>query len=212
MLQALQQCSLAEATHADVDEAIVLSVVQTASVKALLYDDEGTVYVTFKYIGREPVSDLSSYGTKWKDTDALVHRGFLKDFMEIETKVTEELKRLFSYARTRRLALTGHSVGGALAQVALLWYREDVDEIRCVSFGSPKLGNAVFANLYKGLDNIRVASMDDAMTHVPNLFAWWKHPAGTEILLGETEIKKWVISCSVDNAQTLSTYASRLQE
>ena len=77
-----------------------------------------------------------------------VHAGF---WMSLDAAYTE-LRDLALAAGTRRIWITGHSLGGALAN--LLAYRLQQDGIAAkgvYTYGSPRVGNAGFALTYKAL-------------------------------------------------------------
>lgn len=81
---------------------------------------------------------------------ARVHRGFYKQLLSLERNraVGERLRR----ARTegvRRFVFCGHSLGAALAQLAAFYYVSggvlSGDEVRLITFGGPRVGDAAFA-------------------------------------------------------------------
>lgn len=77
-------------------------------------------------------------------TSALrVHGGFKLAFDSIKDRVSELL--LDKYGCTDNVVFVGHSMGGALAQLATVYYCEL--KARLVTFASPAIGNAAFCRL-----------------------------------------------------------------
>ena len=70
---------------------------------------------------------------------AEVHRGFLTAFQSLQAELEDQLRDL---PRDTKLLLTGHSMGGALAQIAAAHFA-DRDPF-LVTFAAPAVGNAQF--------------------------------------------------------------------
>ena len=70
---------------------------------------------------------------------AEVHRGFLTAFQSLQAELEDQLRDL---PRDIKLLLTGHSMGGALAQIAAAHFA-DRDPF-LVTFAAPAVGNAQF--------------------------------------------------------------------
>jgi triacylglycerol lipase len=80
------------------------------------------------------------------DPNLLVHKGFFEAFDEPKNGETGLRKAIDGIKATREntpIYLTGHSLGGALAQIATAVF--GCDQIAaCYTFGSPRVGNAYF--------------------------------------------------------------------
>lgn len=70
-----------------------------------------------------------------------VHTGFSSRYLDIQSQVQSWLNQFPGYM----LTLTGHSLGGALATVAAAAFLD----ARLVTFGSPRVGDVRFANLFR---------------------------------------------------------------
>lgn len=70
----------------------------------------------------------------------LVHAGFLGSLRDLWPAVEKALSGV------TRLIITGHSKGGALAQLAGVWLADLHPEV--VTFAAPRVGDAAFANEY----------------------------------------------------------------
>lgn len=106
-----------------------------------------------------------------------VHRGF---FAALES-VRQELKASIAQTHCRRVWLTGHSLGGALAMLCARAWEEAVAGV--YTFGQPRAGDAAFARDYNELladRTFRVIRATDIVPRVPWLLGAYRH-AGHEI-------------------------------
>ena len=71
----------------------------------------------------------------------MVHCGFLEVFSRCKTEIEAAVDE--SVPSTLRLYITGHSLGGALAQIAAAALNRD-NLAACYTFGSPRVGTAGF--------------------------------------------------------------------
>jgi len=125
-------------------------------------------------------------------TDApYVHRGFLNQFLSVkdslDKRVTDKMSIIFC----------GHSLGGALATIASLYYsfkhRDKI--IKCITFGSPRVGDSYFAKLFNKtiVCSIRYVNDNDPVPCLPS--AWrFKHVKGLRWLnedIIQHEITAW---------------------
>ncbi|NNE90262.1 MAG: lipase family protein [Verrucomicrobiales bacterium] len=91
-------------------------------------------------------------------TGAFVHSGFDIFFKRIWPKLHHKLLAL-----PRPFVFTGHSLGGALANLAAVEERPDL----LVTFGAPKAGNAGFSKLLDEIPHHRLINDLDLVPHVP---------------------------------------------
>mmetsp|Transcript_20316 Transcript_20316/g.81949 ORF Transcript_20316/g.81949 Transcript_20316/m.81949 type:complete len:175 (+) Transcript_20316:2043-2567(+) len=82
-----------------------------------------------------------------------VHRGFAAAHVRVASKVLDSIEEL--YKRKRRVILfTGHSLGGSLSTLAALDCSMSLgippEEIVVSTFGSPRVGNKAFRDVYSG--------------------------------------------------------------
>ena len=75
---------------------------------------------------------------------------------------------------TRRLILTGISLGGALASLSFvdIKYLEDFDNVEVITFGTPKVGNRKWAKWWDSIapDALRIHIWDDIIALYPICF------------------------------------------
>lgn len=81
-----------------------------------------------------------------------IHKGFATAYMSVMDEVVGRVRAL-RHQKMRPVFLTGHSLGGALATICSLdlWVKLNISrrEIFVSTFGSPRVGNAYFAAVYK---------------------------------------------------------------
>jgi triacylglycerol lipase len=112
--------------------------------------------------------------------DFRVHRGFYEALQAVEL----DLDLSLGEGRPRRLWVTGHSLGGALAKLWALWAAGHGHEVAGVyTFGQPRVGDAAFASYYDSVlkaRSFRVVHADDIVPRVPWLLGGYRH-AGHEV-------------------------------
>jgi hypothetical protein len=89
-----------------------------------------------------------------------VHAGFARSFLGLLPKLEEFLA---GAAVPGPLVLTGHSLGAALATLAASVF----PGCRLVTFGSPRVGDAAFANASLATEVERYVDCSDVVTEVP---------------------------------------------
>jgi len=120
--------------------------------------------------------------------DVRVHRGFYEAYHDsvMKGRVTAAVDRVLEeqsgWIRGRPgLLVAGHSLGGAMAQVAaadlgLALVGRDV-EVTVHTFGSPRVGNEDFGKMLLGLldESVRVTHNHDVVPSLPPAFAGFHH-------------------------------------
>ena len=86
-------------------------------------------------------TDIDARPTKDDSLDgAYLHRGF----KDAATWIFEDIKRDYTLEKT--VYLTGHSLGGAVAQIIGLWLHNAGYHVQIYTFGSPKVSTTFFGN------------------------------------------------------------------
>lgn len=82
----------------------------------------------------------------------------------------------------RNIFITGHSLGGAIAQLAALELATIGHNVTLYTFGSPRVGDAGFVNAINRVvsNHYRVTSIRDPVPHVPAQIQGFAH-AGVEV-------------------------------
>ena len=96
----------------------------------------------------------------------VAHRGFLGAFQAVEGR----LRSALSQASARKLILTGHSLGGAIATVMAAEWQEFLPPAMVVTFGQPAVGIGAFRMFYQQHYSgkfFRFVNDDDIVPRVP---------------------------------------------
>ena len=110
-----------------------------------------------------------------------MHTGFLIAYSSFKNTIIPKfaaLKRKYPLAKT---IITGHSLGGALATLAIPDLFEEIKEIDYLyTFGSPRIGNPDFADFISRLFSkrgysARITHNQDLVPHFPKKFMGYKH-------------------------------------
>ncbi|KAJ1414252.1 Fungal lipase-like domain [Sesbania bispinosa] len=105
--------------------------------------------------------------------DAMVHRGFYTAYHNttIRPAILDAVERAKKFYGDIPIIATGHSMGGAMASFCGLdlMVNQHEKNVQVMSFGQPRVGNAVFASLYSELvpNTIRVTNDHDIVPHLP---------------------------------------------
>jgi len=205
MLQHLACARLAYATPTPSNDALAIArSVYPNALKAFFYDastaerkSDAQYYtivlpdrLVFAFRGTSSVSDVLADVQIWMkpflevglhSTQALVHRGFYKQFTSIKFEI---LASAYTHARKSSgvpvFQFIGHSLGGALATLAAAATAAllPAADVHCITFGSPRVGNGAFAALFDACvsTSVRCVHGDDIVTLAPRL--WYSHVKG----------------------------------
>lgn len=99
----------------------------------------------------------------------MVHKGFLKAWKSIEEPVWDKISRvMLRLGGSGKVVVCGHSLGGAMATIAGVDLYCNVEpryqkSFSIVTFGSPRVGNTVFKDLFDSLipRSVRVVTVYD---------------------------------------------------
>ncbi|XP_057826072.2 lipase-like PAD4 [Cryptomeria japonica] len=129
------------------------------NIDFLLKEDDGVAYVTFpSFSGEDFIVTDSKYGEYDiqnekifsaclkgnDDKKALVHKGAFNRFLRIVE--SSDFKAKMQGLKEQAIIFAGHSMGGAVATLATLWFlQKKARNISyfCITFGSPLVGNAI---------------------------------------------------------------------
>ncbi|KAL0393219.1 UNVERIFIED_CONTAM: Lipase [Sesamum radiatum] len=111
--------------------------------------------------------------------DAKVHHGFYSAYHNTSLRpgilnAVQEAKELYGDIK---IMVTGHSMGGAMAAFCGLDLRLSLGEqnVQVLTFGQPRIGNAVFASYYSQVvpNTIRVTNGHDVVPHLPPYYYYF---------------------------------------
>ena len=159
-------------------------------------------------------------------TGAKAHYGFYRTFMKLKSALHDALDDLLNRVpadKNVRLVVTGHSLGGALAQLTLGWLLLWFDEapgregrrfhyragggdhvgipprcrLMCVTFGQPKVGNAALVNwmaTHPLLKTTFVRAIKDVAPHGEG-YLTLKEGDVVELTSSDPDASNWVGTC-----------------
>lgn len=128
-------------------------------------------YAVIVFRGTQEPEDIKVDACFRKEHRPARHRGFHQAWRAIESDVLKWIYKLPKEAR--RLIISGHSLGGALAILSgFEMSKEDIQIHSIITFGAPRVGGRDFRDGYKHLDEItwRVEFGTDLVTRIP---PWW---------------------------------------
>ncbi|GIQ89417.1 hypothetical protein KIPB_011881, partial [Kipferlia bialata] len=106
----------------------------------------------------------------------------LPEFMDKDTRARFEYENRENKAR---IFVTGHSLGGSMAQLCALDMVSLFGPAAVVAytFGQPRLGNKDFCSLYQSYVQrfFRVTNAKDPVPHAPGMLSGYHHPADSKI-------------------------------
>uniref|UniRef100_A0A7N0UMQ9 Fungal lipase-type domain-containing protein n=1 Tax=Kalanchoe fedtschenkoi TaxID=63787 RepID=A0A7N0UMQ9_KALFE len=113
--------------------------------------------------------------------DAMVHHGFYTAYHNttIRPGILSAIETSKALYGDIKIIVTGHSMGGAMAALCALDLVINLNkkDVQVMTFGQPRVGNAVFASYYKqALPNtIRVVNDHDVVPHLPPYYSIFPH-------------------------------------
>jgi len=110
---------------------------------------------------------------KLRTVDGRVHIGFKNAFDDIKDAITAELRK---HLGKMPLYITGHSLGAALATVAVQEIEEEFNDqvAACYTFGSPRVGDGKYEKAIK-VPFYRIVNTTDIVTLVPFFLGSFVH-------------------------------------
>lgn len=133
---------------------------------ARITEDAGFVHVAFRGTDefRDWLANLRAL-PPWLYGGAWVHRGFMVAHESIWSRVRTEIERRGGH---KPLLITGHSLGGALAELSALFLRDYPAPVSLVCFGKPNVFLKPRAARFEYLrDQISVVAGSDGVARVP---------------------------------------------
>ncbi|MAX81613.1 MAG: hypothetical protein CL843_15740 [Crocinitomicaceae bacterium] len=149
-----------------------------------------------------------------------VHSGFLEIFKSIQTHLDQYWNTIDTLRQDKPLIITGHSLGGAIAQLSALYLR--MLEPTVYTFGAPRVGDPEFVKAYNNSikHSFRVVNGYDWVPSLPPKLVLekgkelYKHTRG-EVNVYSTDKKledwKMIADPEVTGAHMPSAYLKALQ-
>jgi pimeloyl-ACP methyl ester carboxylesterase len=131
---------------------------------------DGTVFVAFRGTEfdnfKDPLNDARILLKPWRGPGQ-VHSGFLATWEALRDPIEAWVATVHGV----RLAITGHSLGAAMATLMASLHPNAV----LVTFGSPRVGNEDFTNAWAGRDVRRYVDCTDIVARVPPPLLGYDH-------------------------------------
>ena len=160
------------------------------------------------------------YVRKKKDANRVAAEGFQDAYLTINSAVIQWLEKMTTAEDSRpfRLHIAGHSLGGALATLAAVDLRQRGWQVAAVvTFGSPKVGQRQFRELYQQLQlskcTARFVNQADPVPYAPALLpsCWDFEHVVDKYVLGLREQGEWLSGNSHLMEGTVKSYLHTLQ-
>lgn len=151
-----------------------------------------------------------------EDSPVRVHSGFITGWKRVRDEVIPYL--LFKYEETslNHFIFVGHSLGGALAQLASLDFQYHMGKldypvkIACVTFGAPRVGNAAFkvSRDARVPDTLNLVNENDPIFYQPWRFLGYHRSGGIKQVGQKRRI--WIPSFMRINSHYMRGYQASL--
>jgi len=172
------------------------------------YDD----IITFAFRGTDSFID-SKINLDFLQTDFLemnencrIHKGFYSGFRSI-IKIIDDKTKFCT-----KVYLTGHSLGGAYAVLTSLYLAQKGIKVKCITFGSPKVGNNQISELIQKY-NIDMLRIVNDMDPVPMLPFWKTYQHSDAVMWINNDqvynIKRYIPYSNYINKLFLSLFGSK---
>ena len=180
-LTVLHKCScLPELKTGDYDCQVYLYNYQDGLVFAFRGSESKEDFLTNLKVAKTPFVLPNSQ--IWETPD--VHTGFFQQFDSVKSWILKKINELSISSlenKNKKIIFTGHSLGGALATLATLYFSYQYKnliaknelEIVCLTLGSPRVGDSKFVELFnhKIKKSIRYVHQNDI---VPCFPSYWR--------------------------------------
>ncbi|GAB0490403.1 hypothetical protein MMPV_001640 [Pyropia vietnamensis] len=165
---------------------LVVLVLERADVVVVAF--RGTVSVANWYtnvrISQEPHVPLEDppwlrplwRSPAWGAKRPRVHSGFWMAYESVRSELLDDVRRCLTEVPNRRVMVTGHSLGGALATLCAFDCRVQLGmselDVTVITFGSPRVGNRAFTRRFLAAVPVcfRIMNHSDGVTNVPSSF------------------------------------------
>jgi predicted lipase len=143
-------------------------------VNAFLWIESDVLYLSYRGTSsvQDALGDMNALPIQIKD-NIYIHEGFYEQFKSIEYLVTKEILK---YPNIKTIQICGHSLGGAVAQIAAAFYGEKfhLKTVICHTIGCPRTGNDGFVEWFSKnvKKNTRIVNKRDIVTMVPQSPIW----------------------------------------
>jgi hypothetical protein len=124
-----------------------------------------------------------------------LHQGFLEAYRSVAGELEDILSDLLTSYPGFKLAITGHSLGGAMSIVSAIHlidcFKLTSETLDIVTFGQPRVGNTVVGEFFKHhqVPVIRYVHKNDIIPHLPTTWQGYSHH----------HTEQWIVGSNVTN-------------
>lgn len=139
----------------------------------IFLDNQDRLVIVFRGTDSDQSDDLVADAKVWataSDTVGEVHTGFKQELDKLWPQVSDYLLAM----PNKHIIITGHSLGAAMATLCASRLAHAGHSLELYTFGSPKVGDAAWANQFKGINAYRFVNNNDLVTQVP-VFQGYQH-------------------------------------
>ena len=162
--------------------------------------------------------DLNLFKTNYpKCSGCQVHQGFYQAYKNLPTDtMMSDLKSLKSKYPNSKSVISGHSLGGAMANFAYMDACSFLGQNDLlITYGSPRVGNYQFANFFNqndcgGGNRIRVVHNKDPIPHMPFKILGYQHAISEIFYTDERSI--WFVYCEKAEDETCSNKIGEMEQ
>lgn len=146
----------------------------TTVLKDIVYgflETKTIVFIVFKGTSRfnEVITDIKFFKTDDEfDIPGKIHTGF---YETLKDDIPVIIQRIKSILNGRKLVITGHSLGGALACIlhAYIQRKEPELDSELISLGAPRIGDKSFSKFITLTKASRIVNRGDIVTMIPTI-------------------------------------------
>jgi hypothetical protein len=161
-----------------------LSTMNMDKVFSVVWDSENIIWVVFRgswnlyewinnfriqqtsyYLGNKTFNNMPSFMEN--NQDIMIHSGFVKIYDELRKGILESIEA--HKGDNVKICVTGHSLGGAIANICGLDLKTLGYDAQVYSFASPRVGNIALAETMasSGLKHYRIINTEDTIPQMP---------------------------------------------
>lgn len=116
-------------------------------------------------------ADLNAFPDRANNGNGWVHNGFQEEVNKIWDDILKQLN--LKGNEGKKLFITGHSLGGAMATIATSRLGDKVKAL--FTFGSPRVGTRSFVKSFSHIPHYRFVNNNDIVPKVPFAFLGYRH-------------------------------------
>jgi len=169
---AIHLCDISYKEPTDINSQAIYISHAITDTQCYIFSNNSSLFVCFR--GTSCLQDvkadldISLLDINFGSSTCKVHSGFYKQYISIADVL---FKHILVNLHFNELIICGHSLGGALATLATLDLIHKLPNcnIQCITFGSPRVGNIDFVNLYneKIKKSYRIVNHKDPIQYFP---------------------------------------------